>query len=58
MDISREPKRCENCRKVMLPGLMKNGKPEAPSAFKRKRFCSRICGGVAHAAQRKLEACA
>lgn len=47
-------KRCENCNRLMRPGVLRNGRPEYPSYFAKKKFCSRICGGIANAAVRKM----
>ncbi len=52
--MSTEKKRCENCNKFFGPRLMRNGKPEYPSFFKKKRHCSQLCGVIAAQARRKL----
>lgn len=48
-----DQKRCQNCNKPLKPRVT-NGKTEHPNHFKKRRFCSKICGAVANAAQRKL----
>ena len=53
MEAPQFSKRCENCKRLMTPRRMPNGEYEYPSYFKKKRFCSRICGGIANAAERK-----
>lgn len=47
-------KRCENCRRIFRPHVRPNGKLEAPSQFKARRFCNRVCGAVFTEARKKV----
>ena len=56
MTREREQKRCENCNKLFgQRRLLTTGAVEYPSHFKKRRYCSKICGAVANAAKRKAE---
>lgn len=48
-------KRCLNCNKLMSLKMLPNGKQEYPSIFKKRRFCSVICGAIAAQAKRQVE---
>jgi hypothetical protein len=54
MTREREEKRCENCNKLFGPRKLADGRTEYLSQFRKKRHCSKICGAIANAAQRKL----
>ena len=46
-------KRCPNCNRLFGLKQLSNGKQEYPSHFKKRRFCSVICGAIGNAAVRK-----
>lgn len=49
-----DKKRCENCKKLFGPRKYADGRTEYPCLFKKKRFCSTTCSGIATQAQRKM----
>lgn len=52
----RLSKRCPNCNKVFYQRRFSSGLLEYPSLFKKKTYCSKICGAIANAVKRKLKA--
>lgn len=54
-EFIRLQKQCPNCKKIFKQRII-GDRLEYPSIFKKKTYCSLICGGIANAAKKKLQA--
>ena len=49
-------RRCENCKRTLVPRTIDQRRVESPKMFKQRRFCSTTCAGIANASKRKMAA--